>query len=207
MKSPISCEAFVFWSKSAAQASRRAARLVAAAAFFFALASVLPMPVARAAITSNWTGTTGNWTDGTWSNGVPGASATTTTGNGDTAVFNANSGTITVDALRNIANITFDTNAGAFTLSGGSFYLTSGGTTQITSGFSGTGITEAINTAITLEGNYTFSNNKTVASDVLDFGGNIADAANGTLNLNGVANTGLNTISGVIGNGAGTHRV
>ena len=69
------------------------------------------------------------------------------------------------------------------------------------SSFAGTNTTETINSAITLEGNYTFANNSTTASDVLDFGGNITDAATTTLTLSG-ANTGANTISGIISNGA-----
>ena len=58
-----------------------------------------------------WTGTNStNWADsGNWSGAVPGATADTT--NTDTALFNQNApnSPLTIDAGRNIQNITFDT--------------------------------------------------------------------------------------------------
>jgi fibronectin-binding autotransporter adhesin len=91
-----------------------------------------------------WTGTdmvnrawsnTNNWMGGT----VPGANDGTFV-SPDTALFNIDDGylngsfldTITVDTNRNVANITFDTNAAAYVFTGAALHLTGGGTTQIT---------------------------------------------------------------------------
>jgi fibronectin-binding autotransporter adhesin len=163
------------------------------------------------AATDTWNGGPGSWASGAnWSSNptAPGAVGTTT--NADIAFFTSGSGTVTVDANRNVKSITFDTGAGAYTLGGGPLALSTGGTIALgTTGtsFTGTGITETISAPILLENNafsiYNFTNLSTNASDVLNISGPIS---NGTVN-SGVtlaligANTGANTVSGSIGNG------
>ncbi len=178
-------------------------------AFGLITALALAAESPASASSSTWSGTTGNWTDSTWSNGVPGGSGTNSSL--DVATFNTSGGgTITVDSSRNVKGITFDTNAGAFTLSGGSLVLTSASTVQIASTVSSTGKTETVNTPITLEGSSTFANNGTT-SDVLSFGSlstitSAATTGTTTLTLSGT-NTGANTVGGIIGNGAMTNVV
>ena len=151
-----------------------------------------------------WTGATdGLWSSGTnWGgNAAPGA--VSGVGSGDTATFNnaLNTG-ITVDVYRNIKNLTFDTGAGAFTLSSGLLVLTNAGAITLNSGVINT---QTINTNIQLSttaaSTYIFINNSTTAGAKLNFGGTISGQAVQTLTLGG-ANGG--TISGVIGNGTGT---
>jgi autotransporter-associated beta strand protein len=168
-------------------------------------------------VTGAWSAAgSGNWATGTnWSTtpNAPGASGTTT--NGDTAVFsNGISPTITVDSNRNIDNINFNTSALSYTLSGGSFLLTSGGTLQIDSSASATARTETVSTPITLEGNYTIANNATNSgSSILNVGGTITSAAtSGTTTLtiagtNSQGGTASGTIGGAISNGGGTNVV
>ena len=158
----------------------------------------------------------GNWNaPGNWSGGVNIPGGTGTTNNLDTATFNTSTGvTVTVDTGRNLQNLSFDTSAGSFTLSGGSLVLTSGGTTQITAGLLGTGQTETINSALTLAAfgvTYTFANNNADSTNVLKFGtaATITDnqsAGTNTLLLTG-ANAGNNTVAGVISNGTGTNKI
>ena len=131
------------------------------------------------------------------------------TTNTDTATFNSGSGTITVDANRDLKNIVFDTGAGSFTLTGGSLLLTSGGTSQITSMLTGNSITEGINSPLTLEGSYTFANNSATTTNVFQIGGTVTSAAASgttTLTLTGT-NTGTNSLTNVISNGTGTNKV
>jgi autotransporter-associated beta strand protein len=159
---------------------------------------------------------TTNWSNG--KNKNPGDNSGTTT-NPDTATFN-NASSITSIVINvaplNIKNITFDTSAASYTIgttAGNSLLLSSGGTIQIASTFSGTSKTETINAPIVLEpltsgtaGSYTFANNVATTSDVLNFGGAITGGTTSssvTLNLAGT-NTGTNTISGAIGNGGAT---
>ena len=164
------------------------------------------VPSAHAQSSSTWISTAGgSWsTSGDWQAGViPGSTSSTT--DTDTATFNSSTGTVTVDNNRNLENITFGTGiTGAYTLSGGSFLLTSGGTIQT---LSGTGEAITINTPITLEGNYTFSNNYTTTTSFMSFGGTITGTAlsgtTDTLTLSGTnTNTTSNVISGIIGDGA-----
>jgi hypothetical protein len=144
--------------------------------------------------------TAGNWTA---TSGPPGS--TTATNNSDTATFTSvGSGVITVDTHRNLENITFAASAGAFTLSSGTLYMTSSGEIQTT----GAGAnSENINSAVVLEGNYTFSSGYTNSADALNFGGAISSAGGAvTLTLAG-SNTGTNTINGGISNGSGSNSV
>ncbi len=134
---------------------------------------------------------------------MPGATAGTT--NTDTATFNTTSTNTTpfVDPNRNLENITFDTSAAAYTFNNGPFVLTSGGTIQIASTFTGSNITETFNTPLTLEGNYTLANNATNAGDVLTFAGAISSGVAGTQTLTVSGNDAVN-INGAIGGGTGT---
>src|SRR3954451_11352891 len=125
---------------------------------------------------ATWTG--GASPDNTWTSGgnwdtnaPPGSTGTTT--NADTATFGTGGGTVIVDANRNLANITFNAAAPAFTLTGGPFLLTSGGVIQTT----GTGAaSQTINAPISLLGNYTFTSGYTSNSRLLNFGGDISTA-------------------------------
>ena len=157
----------------------------------------------------SWTGTSStNWADsGNWSGAVPGATAGTT--NTDTALFNQNApnSPLTIDAGRNVQNITFDTasvnSLTIGTVGGQALLLTAGGTIQTTSTVVNP---QTVNAPLVLEGDYTFTSGASSSSATLSFGGGITPAATSgvtTLTLNG-GNTGANTISGVLAdNGAG----
>ena len=137
--------------------------------------------------------TTTNWVGGI----VPGATSGIT--NTDTATFNSSTGFTSVvpDLGRNLENITFDTLAAPYTIGttgGSSLLLTSGGTTQITSTFSGNNLIETINAPLVLEGNYTLADNCTNSGVLLDVGGAISTAGN-PLTLSGPGNI---TVSGNI---------
>ncbi len=156
----------------------------------------------------NWnTGT--NWTDGN----VPGSIGTST--NTDTATFDVNltaDRTVTVDATRNLQNITFgpgNNSAYRYVLSSGSLWLTSGGTILST----GTGShTDTISTPITLQGDggsYTIRNDSTSSTRLIGINTITGVATTGnttTLYLDGT-NTGNNTVSGNITNGSGGGRL
>ena len=109
---------------------------------------------------SVWTGAVStNWVDaGNWTGAVPGAITGTT--NTSTATFNQSAARSpsTIDAGRNIQNITFDTaSVSALTIgtvAGQSLLLTTGGTVQTTSTVVNT---QTINAPLVLEGNYTFT--------------------------------------------------
>ncbi len=163
-----------------------------------------------------WTGSVSTvWANaGNWNGTVPGVAGATdaTATNTGTALFNANAvtnPTPVVDAGRNLQNITFDNNGGNLTTSltlgtagGNALLLTSGGTIQTTSTVANA---QTINAPLVLEGDYQFVSNAAVSSATLNFGGGItAGGTTGTvyLTLNGT-NTGTNTISGVLANGAG----
>jgi autotransporter-associated beta strand protein len=162
---------------------------------------------------SSWTGGSGtdsNWvTTANWNAGlVPGELGTT--GNGDTATFNAAIGgtgnPVMVDATRNVKSITFDTaSAAAYTISGSTLALTSGGTIQTTSSVVNT---QTVNAPLQIQGAsgaaYSFTSGATDNTKLLNFGGAISGVATTgnttTLTLDG-GNTGANTISGAIGDG------
>jgi autotransporter-associated beta strand protein len=164
------------------------------------------VPHARAA-DSSWNATVnGNWsTAGNWTNGVPGAtSGNTSTDNATFSLTQAGARIITVDANRNIGGITFsNTSAFGYTLSGGTLILSNGGVIQ-TAAANGAH-TDTISTGMTLAGNATFMANATNASSLLSIAAVTGSATTGntaTLTLNG-SNTGNNSITGIIGNGAG----
>ena len=148
----------------------------------------------------------GNWLN----NLVPGVHDGTTT-NTDLATFTTNSTVLTPmpDLNRNVQSITFDTSAaGAYvvgTTGGNPLLLTAGGTIQTTSTVVNT---QTVNAPLVLEGanaSYAFSSNSADNTKLLNFGGGITGGAAGNtvLTLTGT-NTGNNTISGVIGDGAAT---
>ena len=187
--------------------------LAASAAFTL----IIAMPALAASAT--WTGTT----DATWSSlsgpnwtpSVPGA--TTGVANADTATFNlANppfgltGNPVVIDPNRNIKSITFDTAAGAYVIGatgGNALLLSAAGTIQNASTLV-SGNTETVNAPLTLEGNYTISNNaanpNSLGSSALVIGGNITAAVNSTLSLTGTNTSSSNVLSGTLAPGAGT---
>ncbi len=155
-----------------------------------------------------WFGTTDStWTTATNWFGVPGA--TTGTTNTDTATFHitAPNSPLAIDAGRNLKNITFDTaNVNSIiigTAGGNALLLTAGGTIQTTATVMNP---QTVNAPLVLEGDYTFTSGAAASNAALSFGGRITPGASSgvtTLTLDG-ANTGANTISGVLAdNGAG----
>ena len=222
-------------SPSSAQFPRRAVSALGAAALI-----LLGIPSAQAAsATWNLAPTDNNWVtsgaENNWSTGAatyPGS--TTVLTNTDIATFNNASSITTINinsATLDIGSVLFDTGATSYTIgasganAGNSLLLSSGGAITLGStatSFTGTGKTETINAPITLEpasattlGAYSFTNNSTTASDVLNFAGNIIGGTTSFLNTTDVApneggsivlnlagaNTGLNTISSVISDG------
>jgi fibronectin-binding autotransporter adhesin len=163
------------------------------------------------AASSTWVGTgSTSWgtpgaTSTNWSTPANSPGATSGTTNADVATFNTAAGsTIALPTYLNVAGLTFSGAAGSFTFNAGTnpLFLTSGGTIGFTSTSTTGTVTQTFNTPITLEGNYTFSNTATSASDTLDFTGAITNAVTTgttTLTLTG-SNTGNNTISGGISN-------
>jgi autotransporter-associated beta strand protein len=142
-----------------------------------------------------------NWGSGGIIGGaIPGATSGTT--NTDTATFgNSDVTTVLPDANRNLEFISFDGSTTAFTIgstSGNALLMTTGGTIQIASTFSGSNISETINAPVTVEGNYTLANNSANAGVSLDFGGAISAADQGGSALT-VAGAGNTDISGAIG--------
>lgn len=123
-------------------------------------------------------------------------------GVGDAATFN-NAGnantTITVGDI-SLLSLLFNTaGAAAYTLGSGSISLGSAGNFTVNSTVT---TTQTVNTALALNGGYTFTNNSTAGGQSLSIGGGIssATAGNKTLIVNGAGNT---TISGNISNGSG----
>jgi probable HAF family extracellular repeat protein/autotransporter-associated beta strand protein len=156
-----------------------------------------------------WTGAgSSSWADGgNWTGPAPGNTNGTTII--DVALFNESSpnSPLTIDAGRNVQNITFDTaNVNSMTIGmvgGNALMMTAGGTIQTTATVVNP---QTINAPLVLEGDYTFTSGASSSSATLSFGGGITPAATGgvtTLTLNGT-NTGANTISDVLAdNGAG----
>jgi autotransporter-associated beta strand protein len=164
------------------------------------------VPRAWAANGSWNTDAAGNWaTAGSWLNStIPGATSGTTSTDIATFGFTLTGARIvTVDTNRNIGGITFsNTSAFGYTLSGGSLILSNNGVIQ-TAAANGVH-TDTISTGITLAGNATFTAGATNATSLLSIGAVTGSATTGntaTLTLNG-SNTGANSITGIIGNGA-----
>jgi autotransporter-associated beta strand protein len=156
----------------------------------------------------------GNWADAANWDPAAAPGATTGTTNADSATFGTIISAITaitVDADRNLAGIDFAGNSSAYTLGGGSLILTSGGTLKTSGG--GSGHTDTVSSPITLanadsdtKGSYSILSDSTTATRLLVVSGNITGSAtSGTTTLTlGGANTGNNTISGVISDGGGS---
>ncbi|GEM_PF-4701507 len=182
--------------------------------------AVMAEPSLHAASTITWNSSA----DGNdWSNSASWTGLNTPPLAADTALFKTSVGTTGAIGLAGnatIANLSFDTNAGSAnstltigSVTGGTLTLGNGGTIQILSTLAGTGKTLSINAPLLFAGNgtsagsATISNNNASATNVLNFGGSIANGNSNpsggyvALTLSG-SNAGLNTISGVISNGA-----
>jgi autotransporter-associated beta strand repeat/autotransporter-associated beta strand repeat/autotransporter-associated beta strand repeat/autotransporter-associated beta strand repeat len=184
---------------------------------FFILITVIfdtapNMPSSYAADSGWAVNSDGNWTlAGNWDNGVPGAVAPGTA-NTEKATFSSSltaDHAVTVDAGRNIKFIDFgNTSAFGYTLQTGAIALTSGGIIQTLA--ANGAHTDTISSAIAIQnsgtsGTASFTANATNASSLLVISGGVtgvATAGTTILTIDG-SNTGNNTISGVIGNGAG----
>ena len=104
-----------------------------------------------------------------------------------------------------MANITFDGTAPDYTIGaagGNALLLTSGGTIQIASTLTGSGVFERIIGPMVLEGNYTLANNDNTLSTHLGALGAISSGPVGTQTLT-VTGVGI-TFTGAIGGGNGT---
>ena len=179
-------------------------------------------PAHSASATWSATPTNSNWvasaSEINWSTGAgtfPGS--TSSLNNGDTATFTGASTTlgITINAVGlNIKNITFSGSAEpAYSIgsaSGNSLLLTSGGSISIASITTGANTTNSVNAPLILEpasastaGTYTFSSASGTIGHPLVIGGGVTGGTTTqgiALTLTG-ANTGLNTASGIIGDG------
>lgn len=163
---------------------------------------------------ASWSDPSG-WLTNDGTAAYPGDGTGTVTNNIDTAVFSSGSGEIPIDVSPsvNLENIQFDTSAGALTFTGNPLLLTAGGSVQILSTFTGTGVTEAINVPIALEGDYGFQNNSAgINGNILSFGGPITNGSSsastltldgtGTINLTGNISDGSAALS-IVKNGTG----
>lgn len=155
----------------------------------------------------------GNWVDAANWNPTTVAGAATGTTNSETATFGAiinAARTVTVDASRNVASINFAGNSSAYTLSGGSLTLSSGGTMQTTG--AGSGHTDEVATPITLanasggtNGVYSILSGSSTSTRLIKVSGAVTGSAtDGTsLLMLGGNNTGNNTLSGLVSDGSG----
>ena len=148
----------------------------------------------------------GTWlAGGSWSPAsAPGA--TTGSTNTDTATFSKTLTAIravTVDANRNIGNITFSSTSGNYSLASGSLKLTSGGTILKSAGTA----TDTISSAIEIQGDNgtaTFTNNDGAVALIIGPVSGVSTAGNTTtLTLNGTGTSTNNAISNAITDGAG----
>lgn len=155
------------------------------------------------------TASSGDWAYGSNWVGAISSGATGTTDNPDTATFSTGSSTLTIipDASRNIMSLIFSSSSvGAYTIgttTGNAIRLSEGGSIQLTSTVNNT---ETLNAPLLLQGNYSFTNNASNSARLLNLGGAIGGtAATGVTNTLVIAgtNTGANTLSGIISDGAG----
>ncbi len=154
--------------------------------------------------------------NGTWTSPNGGLYYTTTNWSGNTvasggvATFsNSGPGTVTINGGLALTGVTFNSNASAYTIAANSgFYLQSDNAGMVIQ-TTGTGAnSQNFSSAVYLRGGatgVTFTSDYTTSSKALNFSGNVLGNANGTnvLTLNG-ANTGANTVSGIISNTTGT---
>jgi autotransporter-associated beta strand protein len=179
---------------------------------FVSSSLILASHPAFAASASWLTAGSGSWeTGGNWNPGVaPGAVGTTD--NTDVATFGSSFTTlrtIAVDNTRNVSGITFTgTGTAGYTLSGGSLYLTNGGTIQ-NSG-AGSAHTDRIESAIVLQGD---GGSQTISATAASGSTNLVIATGGitgvstlgnttNLTINGGNASSGNNISAVIGDGS-----
>lgn len=170
---------------------------------FTATAAALgfPCPFASAA-NETWDGSTnGNWDDVTnW------VSNTGFPGTGNTALFNSTVANNTISLNRgdrSINSITIGTGAPSnFTFNNQTFLMDSGGAITMQSTVSNTP-TITFNSALSLGGNYTFTNSRASAAAALIFNGNITNTATSTLSITGGGTGTGNKIAGIISNGSG----
>ena len=155
------------------------------------------------------TASSGDWAYGSNWVGAVSAGATGTTDNPDTATFSTGSSTLAIvpDTTRNIKNIAFSSSSvGAYTIgttTGNAIRLSDGGSIQVASTVANT---ETLNAPLLLQGNYAITNSASNSARLLNLGGAIsgtaAEAITNTLVIAGT-NTGANTLSGIISDGAG----
>ena len=170
-----------------------------------------------------WNGLDGNpeWSSvGNWVNNLAAPGSTSGTTSADIATFDSAISNTWGDSLENpivttpnlnLSGIRFTAEAGSYFIgekSGSPMLLTSGGSIQILSTLTATGVTETVNAPLIIQGasgTYTLANNSTDSLSVLNIGGSIVgDGAGASLLTLAGTNTGINAISGVIGNGAAT---
>jgi autotransporter-associated beta strand protein len=173
----------------------------------------------------SWNGgdtSNGHWSDG--DNWVGGTAPGSTSGvvSTDIATFyaalgggtsgagtwgNSTNNPVVIDSTtQNIGGVNFDTGAGSYFIGStgsNSLLLSSGGTIQLLSTMTTLNAVETVNAPLVLEGSATFANNNATGA-TFNFGLGGITAANSatTLTLAG-SSTNANTISGVIGDGAG----
>jgi hypothetical protein len=176
------------------------------------------VPVSGQAADDTWVGgTNGNWSNtANWLSGSNAPGATTGTTNADTAIFDsASSNTlITIDADRNVKNLTFDTSSVAYTIgsaganAGNALNLTSGGAITLTSAVAD-GTTITFNAPLSLYGSYKIDNQSTGTAG-FEFAGNISAGGTGAYQvtiLTSATGTGPNLFSGAINDGNGSVKV
>lgn len=188
------------------------------------LAALLASTASTFAASATWNASAANgyWeasgAENNWSTGAgtfPGATSGTT--NADTATFLSSTTTVisidasTTNALGlNIKNITFGVSGAApssFTIgstSGNGLVLSDAGIMMLSSGITGSNITQTINAPLTLAGtSYTIRNDSTTTSNTVVVNGAIlgGSATATTLTLRG-GNAGANTVNGLISNGS-----
>ena len=155
-----------------------------------------------------------------WVGGLEAPGSTTGTTNPDVATFNSaitnswgdsEGNPILITPGLNLREIRFTAGADNYFLGqtiGNSLLLTSGGSIQILSTLTASGVTETINAPLVIQGangTYTLANNSNDSLSVLNIGGSIEGGSVGAtvLTLAGT-NTGPNLISGDIGNSVAT---
>ncbi len=203
---------------------------------------VLLAPQLAVAASGTWNGATDqNWANtANWTGGPPGVVAgtdrtlATTALTTDTATFNNNPAipanlTVLPDLNRYVANLTFDSAAGSFTIgqTGGNTLYLAPGTTNIAQTIRGTGLTETLAgplmfyRSITPDtgSTYTFSNSSFDPTNKLVISGpittNVGGTTTGTISLGGTgsitgnwaASQTTNTLSSTIDNTGGNLRL
>lgn len=177
------------------------------------------IPDVAKATSATWVGTaaSSSWTTGAnWNpTTAPGGASS------DVATFLTAPNAVTsvaIDSGRNVGAIIFTTNAGSFNFTTNQPLITDLGSIQMTSGLLGTGITETFSAGFIVGGNspgsphgISVTNDSADSTNTFNITGNVGADSNGsskidTLTLGG-ANTGNNTISGVVNDGVKSGRL